>query len=631
MEELLNAWQTSKVDQKIDLLLQVLQFGEAGIDFLISKLSDRELLVRAKAYQLLQDVSSPKVQQAIAPGLLFNPGDKLYYVGNPTLFFNDWCYCIYQLSEKDKIKHLATYNDYKYQGYKIVSFDEAAYIITNIPYYINRQEAQLSADLLKHKIISQISVTSFDLEHNQEAVIQWCNKHQIFQEVKNLELKKHRQPDTQKFYSNFGIPYDFNDPGDIYWSTVEEHLKSISNQKLLEQLWLDLLGTPTYIQEIVFDKNTYLTTDKYYSQIIVNTSSLVYMEGEEISNPEEAEISLLLQAFNHCELNTRNLAYQLLKGIDSESARQAIGQGLKLKSGDKIYSVYQSGIAFTDQSYLLWDEINYLNDICLQIYGQEYFYKEDPRRISKRIYCFVEKEQAEQAAEILHQELITTIKIGLGVLGFDWRKENPDFNLKQWCIDNNVYYKNEWDNDIDNFSAIWEIKESLREAEDYFLEDKLRRSRYIYHPRIIDTWCKDNHVAIDANLDHWDNYNCVLEYLYLPENIELLSRFWKDGVGSLAFVREEIIQQKVYIPIGEKLTDRTAEENKEIELAAKPENYEQLVINYLVNVLERSNDSSKCKLKALELLQDIDAEKAREVVLQTNILDSAWDNIDIPF
>ena len=60
---------------KTKLLPEFLCCGELGINFLIECLEDDELEIRAKAYELLQDVESEKARKAIASGVLLNPGD----------------------------------------------------------------------------------------------------------------------------------------------------------------------------------------------------------------------------------------------------------------------------------------------------------------------------------------------------------------------------------------------------------------------------------------------------------------------------------------------------------------------------------------------------------------------------
>jgi hypothetical protein len=266
---------------------------------------------------------------------------------------------------------------------------------------------------------------------------------------------------------------------------------------------------------------------------------------------EEAETRFLLNKLHHPNLATRILVYQLLKGIDAEEAQEAIYQGVQLNSGDKIYSVYQSGVGYTDLWYcVLWNGVDYLEQLDYQITN---IYKDDPRVYSQRIYCFTDKKQAEAAAETLHRKLIKEKNFAL-----EWRKANLNFDLKKWCIDNKVAYKDERSEQKlgDINYGIFEIKDLI--ADDEELYDNLRRSRYIYHPKIMDTWCRDNNICYeqicdDNPPDDWHNYGKVLDYINQPENIELLSKFWKDGAGNFAFVKEEIVLQKVYIKVGEEL------------------------------------------------------------------------------
>jgi hypothetical protein len=95
MEELLQAISNSSIEQQVSLLPQALEYEESGIDFLIDRLKDPELEVRAKAYELLQDVESAKAQQAIAPGLLLNSGDRVYSVYQSGTWFNDSGYYLH--------------------------------------------------------------------------------------------------------------------------------------------------------------------------------------------------------------------------------------------------------------------------------------------------------------------------------------------------------------------------------------------------------------------------------------------------------------------------------------------------------------------------------------------------------
>ena len=596
--ELLKAIASSNTEQKISLLPQALKYGELGINFSIDCLSDRQLEVRAKAYELLQSIESEKAKSAIAPGLLLHQGDRIYYIRESTMWFDDSFYNFCQPSDANLVKHLSTYNDYENQGYKIIRFAEAAYITTYTPYFVNYQQAQSAAELLQNKRIFEVSLGDFDLKHDIETIKQWCDRYQITKEVIDLQIERDKQTGVYKLYESQKIDYDSIY---IYWFTVEEYLKSIKNLDLLNQLWQDLVGRFASIGEIVFDRTTYLSIDRYYSQILEDQNTYKYSLGQDIEefslSSEEAEIEALLTALNDPKLEIRNLAYQLLQGIDSEKAQQDIYQGLKLNPGDEIYSVYQAGIWFTDTVYLLFDSVDYLGDLRAQVYGTE-SYEEDQVCNSKRIFCYVNREQAKKKAEVIHQDFIQ--KAGVGIGGFEWQKENLDFDAKQFCLDNNLCYQSEWDN-LENYQKVWKIEQLIRESWGKALLDKLDRSKYIYHPSFINTWCRDNCITYDNNLDNWDNYRNLLNYLRLPENIELLSKFWKDGVGSFAFVKEEIVQQTAYVKIGKKL-DRELGEDK---VFAVPKEFEAEAAKLLVEIIARNSDR-KTRSKARAMLQEND-------------------------
>ncbi|MGD1919734.1 MAG: hypothetical protein ACFCAD_13075 [Pleurocapsa sp.] len=67
-----------------------------------------------------------------------------------------------------------------------------------------------------------------------------------------------------------------------------------------------------------------------------------------------------------------------------------------------------------------------------------------------------------------------------------------------------------------------------------------------------------------------------MDYLHLPKNIELLSKFWKDGTGNFAFVKEEVVLHKVYMEIGKEL-NKQSEASK---LIAVAEENKKLLISY---------------------------------------------------
>ncbi|MEM8718883.1 MAG: hypothetical protein AAGE84_06185 [Cyanobacteria bacterium P01_G01_bin.39] len=125
---------------------------------------------------------------------------------------------------------------------------------------------------------------------------------------------------------------------------------------------------------------------------------------------EEAEINLLITVLNNPKLEIRSLAYKLLQGIDSEKAKQAIYQGVKLKPGDKIYSVYRTGIGF--------DDVDYTKQINRQIEGN---CLENPDTYSRRVYCFIEKKEAQKATEILHHKFIEETDFSIELFSNFWK------------------------------------------------------------------------------------------------------------------------------------------------------------------------------------------------------------------
>lgn len=592
MKELLQAIANSSIEQQVSLLSQALDYGDLGINFLIDCLSDSELEIRAKAYELLQHNQSQKVQQEIAPGLLINPGDKIYYIQESTMWFTDSHYIL--SASKDFVSYLDTQDDYRSRDYKIVRFDQEVYVISYVPYYTNYQQPKSLTTSLQNERILKHSITEFDIEDDYKATEQWCDFHKLTKEVSNLQKEK-----DLEFNKYFELLGDNTNRFIIYWFTVEEYLKSIDNLDLLNQLWQDLVGSMVSICEVNFARKTYLTIDPYYSRILDQRNYYMHYAGEDedefIGNnliSEKAETRFLLSALHHSDLATRSLAYQLLKGINLDEVQQAIYQGVKLNSGDHIYSVYQAGICYTDEFLqVLWDYVDYPEQLRYQL--EEYNIRDRVEQ-SQRIYCYTNKQKAEAKAEALHRQLIKQTKIG-----FEWRKENPDFDPKKWCADNNFPYKSEWDN-LSDYEIVWVIKNIIWMDDE--LSNSFRRSRYIYHPKHIDTWFDSNQIEYDRNLDNWKNYAKLIDYLDLPENIKLLSKFWKDGTGHFAFVKEEIVLQKVYIKIGEELHNQ-AEASK---LFAVSEEYREAVVNLLVELLENSKTKTESKSEARKILQDLD-------------------------
>ena len=100
IEGLKRRLETGNTQQRVDCLADALKYGDAGIDLLIDALNDRKIKVRAKAFQLLQNVELEKVKQVIDKGIPLKKGDKLYYVYASDIDYNDEFYNLLDSFEK---------------------------------------------------------------------------------------------------------------------------------------------------------------------------------------------------------------------------------------------------------------------------------------------------------------------------------------------------------------------------------------------------------------------------------------------------------------------------------------------------------------------------------------------------
>ena len=283
-----------------------------------------------------------------------------------------------------------------------------------------------------------------------------------------------------------------------------------------------------------------------------------------------------------------------------EELLKAIASGLLLNPGDIIYSVYESAMWFTDSSYLVFDYIDDSEPFRDEIYGKSEPDEDDGLAYCKctRLFCYINPEYAERKAKYIHQQECQ--KNGADFMSFWWQKRNSNFDLKQWCLEHKILLEQEWNNLVNK--SDWVIKELIIKNHDRSLLDELNRSEYIYHPDHIDVWCRDNDVFYDENASNRDNYYRILDLLGLPRNIKLLSKFYEDGVGKFAFVREEVVEQQTHVPVNQQLNDLATN------LIVRPKKYDTHAVDFLLHILNSDRSTTEQTRKARRYLQNIESD-----------------------
>jgi hypothetical protein len=246
-------------DQRSHLLATAHNYGEPGIDVLISTLNhDPALTIRAIAYQQLQnalaEVAGPlleKVQTAIAPGIPLKPGDVLYSV--------------YQLSTE--------YDD----EYYFIGNDSIPEGSTTDEDYFDIEEASSPQDI----DWEALSVDEMEELYDQWGAPQLKSRH-IFKEsaealAEQLHLKQVLDKSTPDLFEFDFVrcdrsEFDFNGwceanglppiqlADEDWWVLGEKlvnQLKESQDVQLLSQLWKDTVGPLAITHEQVINRDCY--------------------------------------------------------------------------------------------------------------------------------------------------------------------------------------------------------------------------------------------------------------------------------------------------------------------------------------------------------------------------------------
>jgi hypothetical protein len=236
-------------------------------------------------------------------------------------------------------------------------------------------------------------------------------------------------------------------------------------------------------------------------------------------NYGESGIDFLISALrNDSVLTVRAAAYQQLQqntieleGGLLEKVQQAIAQGIPLKLGDILYSVYELVIGYDDENYFIGsstipednttegdyfdiagkDSFQEINLRALSDDEMEEFYEqwEVPKLISRHVF----KEAAEEKAEKLHLERILDRNTP-ELFEFDYF-QRYNFNINAWCVANGL--------------------PPIPHEEE----------------------------------NGWDALNKLVEQFKTSQESNLLSQFWKDTIGQLVITHQQVISRDCYFKV----------------------------------------------------------------------------------
>jgi hypothetical protein len=246
-----------------------------------------------------------------------------------------------------------------------------------------------------------------------------------------------------------------------------------------------------------------------------------------VGQADKASIALLLNCLEDENLAVRWNAYDRLKILQpkDETAKKALSQGVLLKPTDIVYSVYKSGLSYTDTDYIIFDG-TYHNEPA--IYGENLNLSGYSLENSDIIPELISTHLSKESAELIARELMRSILV----------KEEP-YYLIHFCTNNDRIEISQ--QDIYDWASQCKISElpqpenpqpferveglsfDSEEYEDY--RDKLEA--YCYQLQ----W-----YAAD-----------ILEFLDVERHYDVIENIYTHIVGKLAYVRQETVAETTYL------------------------------------------------------------------------------------
>ena len=257
IEGLQRRLETGNIQQRVDSLADAVKYGDAGVDLLINALEDSEIQVRAKAFEILKDNNSEKVQEIVEKGIPLRKGDKLYCVYASDIDYNDEFYNILDSFEKAEnscyageceLIHKISCYVYKNQAKAVAkSLHQTILSCTKLSEFCRRYNLQINEHEMNHlkTLFDYTDEYMYELNyHNGLATISGLNDFCIFNDIP-LESRVGQEQS-----------WDFKD-------RILKHLKETRNDDKLS-LFLDFLqiGKFAFVEEEIVNQNGYLNNGK---------------------------------------------------------------------------------------------------------------------------------------------------------------------------------------------------------------------------------------------------------------------------------------------------------------------------------------------------------------------------------
>jgi hypothetical protein len=243
-----------------------------------------------------------------------------------------------------------------------------------------------------------------------------------------------------------------------------------------------------------------------------------------ISVTDEGSINFLLNCLDDLELLVRAAAYERIKSlrIANNAVKGAIDRGVLLRPNDIVYSVYKSGLSYTDENFIIHDYTDYSGDA---IYGQKNS-SDHAEEKSKLISTHISQPSAESEAKEFMKSLISNEKYNYLFHYCPNEKSNiSQQDIFNWASQYHVADLPQPTNPK-AFQRIEGITWDIDNSEEY--EDYICKSACYYQEL---QW-----YAVD-----------ILEHLTINTHYDLIEKIYTQVVGKLAYVRQEKVEKNTYL------------------------------------------------------------------------------------